>query len=315
MAGGQAFEFKRAGGMFNIRPELCVIIGRDTLHKRGEHPLFQETRGRREATPAGIAGIIDAGSRCPVICVVAEVIPDEMFTPEFLKVARKIRETEAVQRGETWDKSAHRWAVVDDGRGRVIHARAANAQLTDPIVLVASHEKLKAEDKVGAMMSANAYAELYTDIQKALDLIEFRRHNKSDDAACIKLNCDARTLALYQRIENDEGECALCAEVVAAVESGEVPFAKAVKWAALTVKEQREALKVLRTPRKDRAPSDARKAPSKKDAARVGAEVVAGKHPTIPREVGWALQILAGKMDATDYPELAALLAGKCGEK
>lgn len=315
MAGGQAFEFKRAGGVFDVRPEVVVIIGRDTRHKRGEHPLFQE-RGKRIATQQDIAASIDAGSRCPVIEVVAEVIPDEMFDPEFLRLARKIRREEAALRGVEWDESAHRWMVVDDGRGRLIGSRAANLILTEPISLVASFEKLNEQDKVGVMMSANSHVNVYTEMQKALDLIEFRKRNKSDDIACVKLRCDAATLELYKRIENDNGECALVPEVIDAIEAGKAPFAKAAKqWAHLTPEGQREALALHLNP-PPRKPREIA-APSKKQASAVADAILAGRHPTVPREVALVLQWRAGLVRAEDLPpDLAAVvLATEKGSK
>lgn len=62
-SGGQAFEAQRES-IFRFDPDDVVIIGHDTKHKKGEHPLYQEVV---EPTPEFVANVGHFGVQEPIL--------------------------------------------------------------------------------------------------------------------------------------------------------------------------------------------------------------------------------------------------------
>jgi hypothetical protein len=309
MAGGQVCNFARVAGGFSIPSWCLVLIGRDTFHERGEHTNFQE-RAQEEATDEDVAGAIVMGSRLEPVVFSMDEIPVEMFRPEFLKRATAAWKRDCAASGgkRVWEEP-DRWPVVIDGRHRTVSGRAAEEKVGDTFYLVSTHKKLNDEERVGVQAASNAYGHEYTPMHKALDLIEFAKRNASDEAACAYFNCTRQTLANLRRGAD------LCAEVRAAVLAGKVAFTQAIKWALKKEADQREALALHLNP-PPRKPREIA-APSKKQASAVADAILAGRHPTVPREVALVLQWRAGLVRAEDLPpDLAAVvLATEKGSK
>lgn len=115
--------FDGRGDLYKMAPEKLVIIGRDTDHKKGDHPLWDE-RAKYEADPAMVKSIKTYGVLEPVI---------------------------ARTNGEE--------IQLVDGRGRTIAARVASDELVaegkQPLLIPVVLRKGTDADQIGVMITAN----------------------------------------------------------------------------------------------------------------------------------------------------------------
>lgn len=193
-----------------IKPEALVIIGRDTTHQRGEHPLW-DMRAMYPAQPGEITGIQAAAEqrRIPVVPVAMLPIPSDKLTPEYVAAvnalcaaldAAKFPAYHAIAAEIKAGKTVS-VPVVVDGRQRVISARSANEKnggaIFMPTVVFTDTGK---GDLVTGMIAANAFAKPLDPWEKADLLADFYAHaGKDRQKAAEAFACTTENVRLMER--------------------------------------------------------------------------------------------------------------------
>lgn len=205
-----------------MRPEVLVIIGRDTRHERGEHALW-DLRALLNADGVEVAGIQAAAEarRIPAVPVTFQTIAADKIMPEYIAGLEKLCGVldsvsypayHAILLEIRAGKSVN-VPVVVDGRQRVISGRAANEAALKagaasgvfiPTVLMAGLDK---SGQVAAMIAANTFAKPLEAWEKADMLADFHKHNGKDrTAAAAAFNCTTEAVRLMEKWLNlDDG--------------------------------------------------------------------------------------------------------------
>lgn len=143
--GKQAIPGATRGQIFYIDPDQVTIIGRDTKHKEGEHPLYDE-RAKRDPSESRVRNIRTYG--------VLEAV--------------KIRKNGKHDSGPLAGQDV---LEVIDGRGRVIDCREAAKRAKkageDPVRLKVEFKKTDEDTQVGIMISMNELREGDTPMNRA----------------------------------------------------------------------------------------------------------------------------------------------------
>lgn len=200
----------KAAATFLMWPEELVIIGLDTSHKCGEHPLWDERAFRGVKEPSVKNMMVNRGRLVSAIVV---------------------------------EQNAELGYVVADGRGRVLDAREANKRLRErgeePF-------RLKAEIEMGGdenasferMVVKNAFTTptgLLADARKAVDML---RGGVPMLNVCLAFGKSEDTIRLWQQVVE------LPPELRKRVERGLIPPSQAVKLAKASKEQLEAALRV-----------------------------------------------------------------------
>lgn len=200
----------KAAATFLMWPEDLVIIGLDTSHKCGEHPLWDERAFRPVKEPSVKNMMVNRGRL--VSAIVAE-------------------------------QDAELGYVVADGRGRVLDAREANKRLKErgeePF-------RLKVEIELGGdenasferMVVKNAFTTpttLLADARKAVDML---KGGVPMAKVCLSFGKSEDTIRLWQQVVE------LPPELRKRVDRGLIPPSQAVKLAKANKEQLEAALRV-----------------------------------------------------------------------
>jgi ParB family chromosome partitioning protein len=145
--GKTIIDAPRAASSFMLWPEEIVIVGLDTLHKRGEHPLWDERAFRGFSEPSVLNMMVHRATLIPAVVV---EIDEDLGN------------------------------VVADGRGRILDSREANRRLREqglePFRIEARVKRaVDAATSFAKMVVGNAFATSPTLMEmarKAHDMIE-----------------------------------------------------------------------------------------------------------------------------------------------
>lgn len=326
MPGQQAFQgLSRRGGGFFAKPEAgeggVYIVGVDTPHKRGEHPLWDE-RAFLVPTVEEIVSAMEAGE---------DVLPVDVF------------------------KDANR-PLVGDGRQRALAFRAANllhpkmAKVPEgfpldvlarfraraPLLLPIQYRTGDALYQHSLMIERNTHRKDCTTMQNARMLQDhlslYDRHPGNLERAARLFNVTA------QAIQNWRVLVCLHPDVQAAVDAGKLSATNAMRLKECPHERQPEALaELLRTTgrvgeahveavarshadaEKTRAPNTPTKPrltivpPGKRDVKRI-LSAVAEKPTVLPAPFVLALRYLQGEVSAEDAGVAALLVKGRRGK-
>jgi ParB family transcriptional regulator, chromosome partitioning protein len=197
--GKQALEGKRLNA-FALAPEELVIIGLDTPHKKGEHPLWDE-RIHLPIDENMVLNIMAEGVHEPVL------VRKNGDTPE-----------------------------VVNGRQRIRHAREANKRLTgagkEPVTVKVIVERGSDERMFGVMISTNEVRREDAFEAKLAKLERYLAMGKSEQQAAIVFGVSVATIKNWLAVV-EAGP-----EVKAAVKTGELAPTAAAKIAKLPRQEQ-----------------------------------------------------------------------------
>lgn len=159
---------------FYVYPEELLIIGIDTKHKAGEHPLYDP----RAFLPVPEADIEDA-----MVRGIIEAVIVAKATPE----------------GETEPR-----AVVIDGLQRTKRARLANARLRtmgkDPIKIPIIHRKASLEDLFGVKLAANSHRQDDDAFAQAENISRFLAMGRDEDDAAVALGLTTQTIKMRLKL-------------------------------------------------------------------------------------------------------------------
>jgi ParB family chromosome partitioning protein len=205
--GKTIIEAPRGESTFLVMPEEVRIIGVDTTHKRGEHPLWQQ-RAFRQPNEASVLNMMVNGNK---------------FVPPI--------QIELAEDGG-WD--------LADGRGRVIDAREANRRLrergAEPFALKAL---VKRREDVATsferMIVPNSFATLPTLIDRMRDACAALDRGVPEERVALLAGVGVPQLRQWKMLHD-------APEVLAHVESGELSLTTGVQIAKKPPALQKRAL-------------------------------------------------------------------------
>jgi len=196
--------------MWALDPDECIIIGHDTDHKEGTHPL-RETDDRLNA---------------PLDETFIESIMGGIDTPIAIR-----RSVEGV-------------IEVIYGRRRVLAAREANKRLLEqgktPILVPCVLRRIDDKDAVESMISENEQRKSDTPLAKAKKLQIAYKYGHSDKSAAKAFGVSVTSIKNWKKMLE------LDPEVIHAVETDELKSSAAMDLAHLPKEEQVEQLEALR---------------------------------------------------------------------
>lgn len=214
-SGGQLFDAQR-GTFFIFDPDDLVIIGYDTKHKKGEHPLYDERHARPHPLP------IPEG-------MVENII--EMGVLQPIQVRKETHDSNKVV------------AVVKNGRFRLRAAREANKILMskglDPVQIRAIVVKGEDDWMVAAALAANSFTTEESPITRAQKIQRYLAYGHSEEEAGRKCGLSVSAVKQSQRLLE------LDPNVIKAVESGQITPTAADQLHRLSREAQVKELEVI----------------------------------------------------------------------
>jgi hypothetical protein len=255
-ASGKLFDAKPLTGFLFLPTEVC-IIGHDTAHKLGEHPLVDE-RTKLPIDPAQVKVIIRAGCRRTIRVRKEAVSPNrKLMSPELLALL---------------EREGGFAPVAMDGRTMVLAARKANEEIaaamrkegaTDAEVdarlvrIECRAEKVSDDMAMGIMILANSYHREDDVFTKASKAARFAGLGKTPEEVGTMFGVTPDTIDMWGDL------LSLVPEVQELVKAGKVGAKAASKFASVPREAQLAAVLAAiadGTATADKAPAAARAA-------------------------------------------------------
>lgn len=208
----------RAASHFMLWPEEVTIVGLDTPHRRGEHPLWDERafRGFNEASVLNM--MVHRATLIPPIVV----------------------ELEEGLRGHKGDEPAR---VVADGRGRVLDSREANRRLREqglePFRIEAKVKRqVDAATSFAKMVVGNAFATQSTLMEMARKAYDMIHGGIPMEVVMVETGKTEQTIKHWCELVE------LPPALLRRVERGSLGATQAIKLSRMSKEQQEAALRV-----------------------------------------------------------------------
>lgn len=236
-----------------VRPEFIVIIGRDTTHERGTHPLHGGERAFFNADEAATAGIVDNNETLSAVPVYVEKLKLGDFRPDYIDSLRAASKALAgAVDGRTYTEllaalgrgESASFMVVADGRQRVIAARAANKPSIDKgtesgLWITVSVMTGDANHKQALHIAALVFNTPLTPAQKARLYSDWKTLHGGEKAS--RTDAARQFGCTNENIRQMEMFLSLAPELQAKVDDGSLSYFASLKLYNASAEAQREA--------------------------------------------------------------------------